>query len=183
MKLLSFHLHAMPQGWWGSPSQCCLVAPAQSLGGQYHPWPQGGVGTAPVSVTAALWDVLEKHSEPGTTQAEHEENNNGKKDQSECNLYCIMYIYVWNNSNPSYNEVNQRKILRFCVKVCACVCSYPTCEQRASACSSCPPSMRPVTACCNTQPSRVWTRGRSISSTLCTAIQKGVSYTLKIVTP
>lgn len=55
------------------------------------------------------------------------------------------------------------------------VCLLPTCEQRASACSSCPPRMRPVTACFSTQPSRAWARGRSISSTLCTAMEKKLS--------
>lgn len=57
------------------------------------------------------------------------------------------------------------------------MCLYPTCEQRASACSSCPPSMRPLTACCSTQPSRVWARGRSISSTTRTETQKYQFYT------
>lgn len=67
----------MPQHWWGLTSLCCLVAPAQCLGGQYHHWQQGGAAIEPVSVTAALPGVLERHSAP--KYAEHQEHNNGKK--------------------------------------------------------------------------------------------------------
>lgn len=59
----------MPQGWWGSPSLYCLVAPAQCLGGEYLHWQQGGADTEPVSVITALLGVLEKHSAPGTKQS------------------------------------------------------------------------------------------------------------------
>lgn len=59
----------MPQCWWGLTSLCFLVAPAQCLGGQYHHWQQGGADTEPVSVTAAMLGVLEKHSAPGICRA------------------------------------------------------------------------------------------------------------------